>query len=196
VAGSARRLGGWLSAAAAVALVLYPVLIYLGSGRLGAGAIAVAVIAVCTVRLLAVRRSGGLLGRAQLALASVGGIALAAVSLAHRSADAMLFYPALVNGVLLAAFATSLVRPPTVIERIARWRDPGLPPEARPYLEGVTVAWCVFFICNGAAALYTALYASLATWAFYNGVLAYVLIGAMFGAELLARRRFMRSLGK
>jgi uncharacterized membrane protein len=42
------------------------------------------------------------------------------------------------------------------------------------------------------AALYTALYCSFGTWALYNGAVAYVLIGAMFGAELVTRRLFMR----
>ena len=39
----------------------------------------------------------------------------------------MLYYPVLVNGVLLIAFGGSLFFPPTVVERIARLRDKDLP---------------------------------------------------------------------
>ena len=40
-----------------------------------------------------------------------------------------------------------------------------------------------------AVALWTALHASDATWALYNGAIAYVLIGAMLGGEWLLRPR-------
>ena len=121
---------------------------------------------------------------------------LALVSMWSGSPDAMLYYPVLVNAVMLLLFSASLVYPPTVVERIARLRDRDLPAEAVPYLRRVTIAWCVFFVGNGALALYTAARASFETWALYNGLIAYVLIGAMFGAELLTRRRAMRNLRK
>jgi uncharacterized membrane protein len=60
----------------------------------------------------------------------------------------------------------------------------------------VTFAWCAFFIGNGAIALYTAMFASFASWTLYNGLIAYLLIGAMFGGELLTRRRVLRSWRK
>jgi uncharacterized membrane protein len=53
----------------------------------------------------------------------------------------------------------------------------------------VTRAWCVFFVANGGIALWTALAASDATWALYNGAIAYVLIGAMLAGEWLLRPR-------
>jgi len=96
----------------------------------------------------------------------------------------------------LAVFAWSLFHPPTVVERIARATTPDVPPEAAPYLRRVTIAWSVFFVCNGAAALFTAMETSFATWTFYNGFLAYVLIALMFGAEFLARQRAMKNLLK
>ena len=47
---------------------------------------------------------------------------------------------------------------------------------------------------NGAAALYTARFTPLETWALYNGLIAYLLIGAVFAVELAIRsvvkRRF------
>jgi uncharacterized membrane protein len=45
-------------------------------------------------------------------------------------------------------------------------------------------------------AFYTATIASFETWALYNGLIAYALIGAVFAGELLTRMRAMRSLRK
>jgi uncharacterized membrane protein len=101
-------------------------------------------------------------------------------------------YPVLVNGALLAMFAYSLVAPPTVVERLARLREPDLPPQAIAYTRRVTQMWCGFFVINGCAALLTALYASSALWWFYNGFVAYLLIGLLFAGEYCVRRRFKR----
>jgi uncharacterized membrane protein len=48
---------------------------------------------------------------------------------------------------------------------------------------------------NGAIALYTALFASMAQWSFYNGFLAYLLMGVLFAGEYCARRHFKRRHG-
>jgi len=101
-------------------------------------------------------------------------------------------YPVLVNGALLAMFGYSLVAPPTVIERLARLPEPDLPPQAIVYTRRVTWVWCGFFAINGCVALLTALYASSALWWFYNGFVAYVLIGLLFAGEYCVRRRFKR----
>ena len=50
----------------------------------------------------------------------------------------------------------------------------------------------MFFIANGLLALATALWASDAVWALYNGAIAYGLIGLMFAVECLVRQRVMR----
>jgi len=54
----------------------------------------------------------------------------------------------------------------------------------------------VFFVCNGTVAFLTATKTSFQTWAFYNGFLAYVLIGAMFAPSFLIRIRVMKKLRK
>jgi uncharacterized membrane protein len=93
----------------------------------------------------------------------------------------------LVNAALLLVFAASLVSPPSVIERIARLRDPALPPAAVVYTRRVTIVWAVFFVLNGAAAFYTARFTPLETWALYNGLIAYLLMAALFAIELAIR---------
>ena len=185
-----------LSAGIVAVLVLYPLLVYFGLRYFGAAWLAVLLIAVCVLRVSLSRWSRGSAAVGpQLWLVCGGGILLAAVSILQRSADAILYYPVVMNAGMLLVFAHSLVYPPTAIERIARLSDgDDLPPEAISYTRRVTVAWSVFFVCNGAIALYTALFTSLETWALYNGAIAYVLIAAMFGGELLIRLRFRRKL--
>lgn len=101
-------------------------------------------------------------------------------------------YPVLVNAAFLAAFGYSLMAPPSMVERLARLREPDLPPAAVRYTRRVTEVWCGFFILNGAAALGTALWATDAVWSLYTGVISYVLMGMLFGAEFLLRLRFKR----
>ncbi|MFV0277053.1 MAG: hypothetical protein ACK5HY_07700 [Parahaliea sp.] len=103
------------------------------------------------------------------------------------------YYPVAVNLTLLLCFALSLCRGPPVVERLARLREPELPSAALSYTRRVTQVWCGFFALNGGAALYTALYSSLEVWALYNGLLAYLLMGALFGGEWLLRPRVRHS---
>jgi uncharacterized membrane protein len=51
----------------------------------------------------------------------------------------------------------------------------------------VTGVWACFFVLNGAAAFYTARFTTLETWALYNGLIAYVLIGTLFAIEFAIR---------
>ena len=189
-----------LSLAAGAVLVLYPLLMYFGQSRLGATWMALILILICGLRLAALRfgssaRLARAFGTPQF-LVLGGAMGLALVSIWRGSHVAMLYYPVLMNAGMLLLFGSSLVSPPTIVERLARIRHPDLPEQAVPYLRRVTLAWCIFFIGNGSVALYTATLASFETWALYNGLIAYVLIGAMFAGELLTRMRAMRSLRK
>lgn len=190
-----------LSAGFAAALLLYPMLIYYGLLHFEVGWIAAALIAICLVRVLLIGQgslrigsSGAPFNRGAALLLTAGGIVLAVTSALNSAPDAMLYYPVLVNGTMLTLFAYSLIHPPTVIERIARLKDGDLPEKAVAYTRRVTVAWTIFFACNGSVSLYTAAAASVETWALYNGAIAYILLGAMFGIEYLIRRRVRRSL--
>ncbi len=184
-----RTIARWFYAAVACVLVLYPILVYVGIGRFGPSAVAVVLIVVCLLRLLVLRiRGDWTLVAKQTALITVGGILLGLASLVLGKADAMLYYPVLVNATLCFLFSWSLVSPPSAIERIARLREPDLSPAGVRYTRRVTIAWIFFFVGNGAIALYTATLTPLATWALYNGFIAYLLIGAMFAVEFMVRR--------
>jgi uncharacterized membrane protein len=106
-----------------------------------------------------------------------------------NAATPLKLYPVLVNGGLLLLFALSLRFGPPVVERLARLREPQLPPAAVVYTRRVTQVWCGFFVFNGGMALATALWASERVWALYNGLFSYVLIGALFAGEWLLRQR-------
>ncbi|CAG9180238.1 COG4648 family protein [Cupriavidus pampae] len=168
-----------------VALTLcYPVVVYVGLQYWPPRIVALFLIALLVLRLAAGKQAGA---RAMALVAA----AVAAVVMASGDAMPLKLYPVFINALMLGLFGWSLRYPPTVVERIARMREPDLPPAGVAYTRKVTIAWCVFFCCNGAVALGTALFADDATWALYNGAIAYVLIGTMFAAEWLVRRRVM-----
>lgn len=166
--------------------LLYPLAIWAGHGKVEPRWLAGLLLATAATRLPRLR-----LSRAAR-WSAAGALALAAAAVAGNALLPLKLYPVLVNGALLAAFGYSLAAPPSMIERLARLREPDLPPAAVGYTRRVTQAWCVFFALNGAIALGTALYASEAVWSLYNGAVSYLLMGLLFGAEYLLRLRFKR----
>jgi uncharacterized membrane protein len=98
-------------------------------------------------------------------------------------------YPLLVNLSMLFIFAHSFFYPPTVIERLAKISEPGLPAEGVIYTRRVTLVWIGFFIFNGTASLVTAFWASMEVWTLYNGLISYLLMGSLLGGERLIRDR-------
>jgi len=172
-----------IGAAVFVALsVAYPLVVYWAMGRFEPRWLAVLLLALAVLRAVATRQAVWL-------MAAAGAALLAALATAFNQALPLKLYPVLVNVVMLAVFATSLAFPPSAVERIARLTEPDLPPAGVAYTRRVTQVWCGFFVFNGLLALATALWASNRVWAFYNGLIAYVLIGALFGGEWLVRRR-------
>ena len=99
------------------------------------------------------------------------------------------WYPVLISACLLALFSLSLRYGMPVAERLARLREPELPPVAVAYTRKVTQAWSLFFLANGLMAAALTLWAPLSWWTLYNGLLAYGLMGLLFAAEWLIRQR-------
>ena len=170
------------TALAWLATLLYPLAIWLGLARFEPRWLGVVLLVVALLRAMVSREPVWL-------AAAFGAIVLVALAWLGNDGLPLKLYPVLVNAALLVVFALSLWKPPTVIERLARLRHPDLPPEGVRWVANVTRVWCLFFVLNGGIALWTALYASDATWALYNGAIAYVLIGAMLGGEWLLRPR-------
>lgn len=163
-----------------LATALYPLAIYLGLGRFEPRWLALLLLALAMLRLW--------LSRDRVWLAAAAGAALlVAASMLRNDGLPLKLYPVLVNAVMLVVFAISLRFPPSIIERLARLQHPQLPAAAIPYTRRVTQVWCGFFVVNGAVAAYTAFYASAATWALYNGLIAYLMMGLLFAGEWLIR---------
>ena len=170
------------TALAWLATLIYPLAIWLGLARFEPRWLGCVLLAVALLRAAVSREPVWL-------VAAAGALVLVIATFVFNDGLPLKLYPVLVNAALLGVFALSLWRPPTVIERLARLRHPDLPPDGVRWVANVTRAWCLFFVLNGGIALWTALAASDATWALYNGAIAYVLIGAMLGGEWLLRPR-------
>jgi uncharacterized membrane protein len=166
--------------------VLYPLAIWLGHGQVEPRWLAGLLLLAAATRLpsLAISRAAR--------WSALGALALAASAVWANAMLPLKLYPVLVNVALLAAFGYSLAVPPSIVERLARLREPQLPDAAVGYTRRVTQVWCGFFAVNGAIALGTALWASPAAWSLYTGVIAYLLMGLLCGAEYVVRMRFKR----
>lgn len=174
-----------VAAVLVVLTVLYPLGVYLAMGRVAPQWLAVLLVLLAVLRAVATRQ------RYWWAVA-LGAAVLALASWWRADALAVKLYPVLVNAVLLAVFGWSLRCPPSVVERLARLQTPDLPAAAVGYTARVTALWCSFFVLNGTVAAYTALYSSDATWALYNGLLAYVAMGVLMAGEWLVRQHVQR----
>ncbi|WP_374675218.1 hypothetical protein [Ideonella sp.] len=183
----APRLRAAATAAVLVLTLAYPFVVAFGADRLPPGGVAAALVAVAVLRAALARDPVWW-------LAAAGAVALAAVSSLGHGWLPLKLYPVLVNASLLAVFGLSLHHGPPLVERLARVAEPALPAEAVAYTRRVTQAWCVFFLANGLVAAATAVWSSTRVWAAYNGFVAYLLIGAMFGGEWLLRRRLKARL--
>ena len=115
-------------------------------------------------------------------------IALVCLSWLLKENEWLLFYPVAVNGLMLGFFAHSLFNPPSIIERLARIQEPDLPEKGVRYTKSVTKIWCVFFIVNGAIALWTCLQNNIEIWTLYNGIVSYILMGILFAGEWIVRK--------
>ena len=171
-------------------MLLYPLAVFYGNQYYAPKKIAALLIALLLVRLVLSYSSKH--WNIPLLIAGIGYCGFAMWS---NQPSALRFYPVLMNAVMLLVFIRSLWSPQSLVESLARLRQPNLPPEGIIYTRRVTKIWCVFFILNGAIALATSLWASLAVWSLYNGLISYLLIGLLMGSEYLIRRRTQKYAG-
>lgn len=118
------------------------------------------------------------------------GLSFALTSWLLTKYQLLLYYPVMINTVLLIIFAYSVQHPPTIIEHFARITQKELSVEQLNYIKKLTVYWCGFFIFNGSVALITCLIEDLKWWTLYNGGISYILIGLFMGVEWLIRKKF------
>lgn len=143
------------------------------------------------LRLRQARKNAGPM-RFVMQSVALAGIALCVASVLLKTHQLLLFYPVVVNAVMLSVFGGSLWSAMPLVERLARLRPPDLPPQGVRYTRRVTQIWCLFFIFNGTIALFTALHGDMRMWTTWNGMLSYLLMGALMAGEWLIRRKVMK----
>jgi uncharacterized membrane protein len=173
----------------------YPLVVYLGYARLGARGLGAVLLGLYGLSVaLRLRGSAADIWRAlrpHLALACLIGLAIAL-----GDARLLLFLPMLASLAVLATFAWSLHRGPPMIERFARAIEHDLPPFTLGYCRKVTLVWCAFLALNALAVGALALFAPLAWWTLYTGLIFYLLLGALLAGETLVRKLWFRGYGR
>lgn len=165
----------------------YPFIVYLGMDHLSPRLFALVLGALWLLRTLSP-------GQTPLSrVLSVTALLFCLLLVLADSSTLLLGYPVLINLALLSLFAGSLVSGMPVIERLARLQEPDLPHAAVRYTRQVTWVWAGFFALNAAIATGLALWAPLAWWTLYTGLIAYLLMGLLFAGEWLVRQRVRAS---
>ena len=174
----------------------YPILIFLSLTWLEPREVALVVLALAGLRILTARR-GAAVAFAKEVWIPAASVAVVALGTAiWNDPMGLLLAPTLVNVALLASFGGSLWGERPIVERFARLHVDSLSEAEVRYCRTVTKVWCVFFMANGATALYLALARNVETWALFTGFISYVLIGMLFASEYIYRHwRFRRFVG-
>lgn len=172
-------------------LLAWPFVIWFGLAHNGLHWLLPLIALLLLLRLRQTRRRAGPL-QAVTQIVAVVGIALCVASFLLKTHQLLLFYPVVVNAIMLAVFGGSLWSTMPIVERLARLQEPDLPEKGVRYTRRVTQIWCAFFIINGGIALFTALYGDMSLWTAWNGMIAYLLMGTLMAGEWLVRRQVIK----
>lgn len=166
-----------------IVTIAYPFIVYFGLTHFDSTVVMFFIITLLTIKGLTEKQHN----TRKVIFVAVFGVLVIAYFWGNQ--QGLKLYPVLVNAAMLLLFTSSLYAKQSIIERMARLKEPDLPDSGVRYTRKVTMVWCVFFILNGLIALFTALWASNEIWLFYNGFLAYVLIGMLVITEWIVRYR-------
>jgi len=188
---TAPRQSGLLNTVSIVLLAAYPLAVYVLVERGGLRLAGLVLLAAVALRAL----SPGAVQGPALAALGMGAAFAAGITLGGSEVLARL-YPVAVSAALLAAFGATLLRPPSMVERIARAGGGELDAAAVRYTRTLTAGWCGFFCLSGCVALGTALLGSREAWTLYNGLVSYLLVGALLAGERIVRPTLRRRLAE
>ncbi|WP_374307492.1 hypothetical protein [Dongia sp.] len=175
--------GKWSAAIFALIAAAYPVLVYWLHERVP---FIVFALAACLLLLLrAFIASGGMMRLLRLPLLCAA--AMLAILALIDPAVAAKAYPALLSALLATVFGNSLRHPPSLVERMARLRDPALSTAGIAYCRKVTWVWALWLLANAVIAASLSLTHSISFWALWTGFISYVCSGALFLGEMLLR---------
>lgn len=187
----------------ALALLAYPLVVYLLIDQVSPLALAGMLALVTAIRLMLAKHLSKRAIALGLTTVAVVGLAIAL----RKDTDAIKLYPVVWNGACALWCAYTLFYPPNAIERllnIINRSRAGLPERMREripfdtqglapssvqliYLRRLTALWMSYFVVNAAASAATAVFTSTAIWALYTGVIGYLLAGVLVVAELFYR---------
>jgi uncharacterized membrane protein len=192
--GEARPTANVFGILGALLVVAYPGYVYFSLERVGTRALGIGLAALLgaglVLRLKGQRREHALVAaRVPLTLMLV--LLVGAFFDDHRFVLAL---PVITNAVFLAHFAGSLRSMP-IAERFARAQEDTLTPAQVRYCRRLTVAWSGFFVVNGAICAVLALFAPLAWWTLYTGLLSYLALGTVVAVEYVVRKARFRKYG-
>jgi uncharacterized membrane protein len=103
-------------------------------------------------------------------------------------------YSVVMSYLLLMSFAVSLFKTP-LVEIMERKKHRTMDVSAQRYCRNATVA-CTIFLSHHFGFTIATLFLPFKVWVVYNGAVAYFLVGAMFLAEYLIRRKILSSRPK
>ena len=175
-----------LTVFSALVLLAYPFAVYYGLNQWGIGSVAGVLGLLFLLRVIGGNKTRLRELKYIAWLSGLAGIVLTVLAFVFKNSDWFTYYPVIVNILMLIIFAQSLKQKESMVERFARLQEPDLPDYAVNYTRTVTKVWCLFFVVNGCIALSTT-FMSLQTWTFYNGLISYLLAGALFAIEFVIR---------
>ncbi|MEP3244213.1 MAG: hypothetical protein ABJN40_18185 [Sneathiella sp.] len=182
---SLQKVKGLLSVFAVGIGLSYPFAVYFGMKSFSPQVVTLFVICLLALRIFLMRKSMPAAHR--LIWPSVAALGFVAFCLLLNAALSAKLYPVAMSAFLGVSFIWSVLKPPTVIEMIARITEPDLDRKGVLYTRKVTIVWTVFFVMNALIAFWTALYGTLEQWTLYNGFISYCLMGVLFAIEYLVR---------
>jgi uncharacterized membrane protein len=185
----------WMQVVAAISMLAYPFIILFGLVYFEPRYVGLGLLVVLLIRIrTTLQHLFSAFPRPYLFIMLGLGLLLCSVLVSN---DPLLLrlYPAAMNAGVWLLFTLSLRYPPSMVEIFARMQQPDLPLQAVAYTRNVTRVWSVFLLLNTCFSLYTALYASKAFWAWYNGFFTYLAMGALFAGEWLFRRYWLQRAG-
>lgn len=184
-----------LAIAGTLVVLGYPFAVYFGLSHFRVRDVALLLIAIVAVLALVKVASARAEGRWHVLRVPLAVAGVAGLGAVFDSPAFVLVLPVLTNLVLLSQFAVSLRERVSLVERFARLQHDDLSVAEQAYCRTVTIVWSGFFALNAAVTTALALYAPLPWWTLHTGVLAYVLMGALFTVEYLVRKYRFRRFG-
>ena len=170
-----------------VLMVAYPIAVYVGLTHFSARAVGLLLLVFVLPGLFRTLVQSSRDQLRSVLPAPLTAALLIALSAGLNDRRFILALPVLISLVFLVGFGTSLRSVP-MVERFARMQDGDLTPDKVRYCRVVTQVWCVFFALNAAVSAALAALAPLSAWALYCGLIAYVFIGTLAGAEYTIRK--------